>query len=112
MIYSNWKRWTVGWRSEQNRSEGEHPDMGTGKFEIAFELGIVVYVEMAMRWNHITGVHTLSAPGQFMPLFIALAQLVTTFYRVVKYAIIKSIEDDSGGQDGKFLLRALKNMLI
>ncbi len=78
--------------------------MGTGKFEIAFELGIVVYVEMALKWNNITGVHTLNAPGQFMPFFIALAQLVTTLYRVAKYAIIQSIEDDSGGQDGKFPL--------
>lgn len=82
--------------------------MGTGKFEIAFELGIVVYVEVALRWNHITDVHTLSAPGQFMPFFIALAQLVTTLYRVVKHAIIQSIEDDGGGQEGKFLLSVLK----
>ena len=81
--------------------------MGTGKFEIAFELGIVVYVEMALRWNHITGVHTLSAPGQFMPLFIALAQLVTTVYRVGKYAVIQSIVDDNGGPEGTFLIIAL-----
>jgi hypothetical protein len=53
--------------------------MGTGSFEIAFELGIVVYVEMALKWNNISGIHTLSQPGQFMPFFIALAQFIRHF---------------------------------
>jgi hypothetical protein len=107
LIYANFSNWTRGWRREDNRrgrEEGEHPDMGTGSFEIAFELGIVVYVEMALKWNNITGVHTLSAPGQFMPLFIALAQLITTFYRIGKYAVIQAMEEDNGGE---FLLRVL-----
>ncbi len=76
--------------------------MGTGKFEIAFELGIVVYVEMSLKWNNITGVHSLSQPGQFMPFFIALAELVTTLYRVGKYALIHAIEEDHGGPEGTF----------
>jgi len=77
--------------------------MGTGSFEIAFELGIVVYVEMALKWNNISGVHTLKTPGQFMPFFIALAQFITTFYRIGKYALIQSMEDDNGGPEGEFL---------
>jgi hypothetical protein len=74
--------------------------MGTGKFEIALGLGIVVYVEMALKWNHISGVHSLSTPGQFIPFFIALAQLFTTLYRLGKYVLIKSAEDDYG-REGK-----------
>ena len=74
--------------------------MGTGKFEIALELGIVVYVEMALKWNHISGVHSLSTPGQFMPFFVALAQLFSTLYQLGKYVLIKLAEDDYG-REGK-----------
>lgn len=63
----------------------------------------MVYVEMALKWNGISGVHTLKSPGQFMPFFIALAQFVTTIYRIGKYALIQSIEEDNGGPEGKFL---------
>jgi hypothetical protein len=83
--------------------------MGTGKFEIALELGIVVYVEMALKWNHISGVHTLSAPGQFMPFFIALAHFITTFYRLGKYALIKSVEDDYGREGSLLISTVLLN---
>jgi hypothetical protein len=76
--------------------------MGTGKFEIALELGIVVYVETALKWSDTSGVHSLSTPGQFMPFFIALAQLFTTLYRLGKYVLIKSAEDDYG-REGKLL---------
>jgi len=37
-----------------------------------------------------------------MPFFIALAQLFTTFYRLGKYALIQSAEDDFG-REGKSL---------
>ncbi|KAN0089946.1 hypothetical protein V8E51_018525 [Hyaloscypha variabilis] len=100
LVIANFSEWTKGWRNEEHREEGEHPDMGTGKFEIAFELGIVVYVEMSLKWNNIIGVHSLSQPGQFMPFFIALAELVTTLYRVGKYAVIHAIEEDHGGPEG------------
>jgi len=62
----------------------------------------VVYVEMSLKWNNIIGVHSLSQPGQFMPFFIALAELVTTLYRVGNYALIHAIEEDHGGPEGKF----------
>ena len=59
-------------RSESHGREAsvDH-NMPTGKFEIAFNIGIVVYVEMAIKWNNISGVNSLSSPGQFMPFFIA-----------------------------------------
>ncbi|KPM38818.1 hypothetical protein AK830_g7750 [Neonectria ditissima] len=53
----------------------------TGKVEMTVNIGIIVFVEVSLRWNHITDVHSLSSPGQFMPFFIALAQLVSTLYR-------------------------------
>jgi hypothetical protein len=80
--------------------------MDTGSFEIAFELGIIVYVEMALKWNNISGVYTLSTPGQFIPFFIALTQFITTSYQVVKYALIQSIEEDEGAPEGEFALSA------
>jgi hypothetical protein len=76
--------------------------MPTGEFEIFFNVGIVVYVEMAIKWNNISGVNSLSSPGQFMPFFIALAQLFATLYRLAKYAAIRASTDDNGEEDGKF----------
>src|SRR5277367_1431229 len=90
-------------RSESHRGgdDMEH-SMPTGEFEIAFDVGIVVYVEMAIKWNGISGVNSLSSPGQFMPFFIALAQLFATLYRLAKHAAIKLSTDDYGEEDGKF----------
>lgn len=102
-MYFHIQQLRKGWgkSGEETRyEEGEEPEMGTGNFELAFELGIVVYVELALKWNHITDVHSLRTPGQFMPFFIALAQLVTTLYRLGKYALIASLEADHGGPEG------------
>ncbi|KAH7145961.1 hypothetical protein B0J13DRAFT_332467 [Dactylonectria estremocensis] len=55
----------------------------THPIEITVNIGIIVFVEVSLRWNGITGVHSLRDPGQFMPLFIALAQLVYTIYQLV-----------------------------
>jgi hypothetical protein len=107
LVIANFSQWTRGWRREENRKEGEHPDMDTGKCEIVFEIGVVVYVEILLKWNNISGVHMLSTPGQFMPFFIALAQLITTFYRIGKYALFQSMEEDNGDPEGKFLLSVL-----
>jgi hypothetical protein len=35
-----------------------------------------------------------------MPFFIALAQLITTCYRLGKYTLIRSVEEDHGGLEG------------
>jgi len=77
--------------------------MHTGRFEIFFDIGIIVYVEMALRWNRISGVHSLSSPSQFMPFFIALAQLLNTLYRLGKAGlkIASTDNDDSEFEHGK-----------
>jgi hypothetical protein len=75
--------------------------MPRGKFEFVLDIGIIVYVEMALRWNRITGVHSLNSPGQFMPLFIALAQLIATAYRGIKVVAQSAIgESDFSSDDG------------
>ena len=68
--------------------------MPRGNFEFALDIGIIVYVEMALRWNRITGVHSLDSPGQFMTLFIALAQLIGTAYRALRIAFELTVESD------------------
>ena len=97
----SWKRERP---SESHRREDDVDDsMPTGRFEFVFNIGIIVYVEMAIKWNHISGVNSLSSPGQFMPFFIALAQLFATLYRLVKHAAIMVTTEDDGEEDGKFL---------
>jgi hypothetical protein len=92
---------------EDNSSHGREDDvdysMPTRKIEPMISVGIIVYVEMAIKWNHISGVNSLSTPGQFMPFFIALAQLFATLYRLEKQATIKETTEDDGNEDGKFL---------
>lgn len=55
---------------------------------------MVVYVEMALKWNNISGVHSLSTPGQFMPFFIALVQLLATLYQVSKLAFQVTVDKE------------------
>ena len=90
-----------------NSSHGREDDvdnsMPTGRLDLFVSAGIIVYVEMAIKWNHISGVNSLSTPGQFMPFFIALAQLFATLYRLEKQAAIKETTEDDGNEDGKFL---------
>ncbi|KAJ2967270.1 hypothetical protein NQ176_g9740 [Zarea fungicola] len=54
--------------------------------EITVNIGVIVFVEMTLKWNNITNVHTLRNPGQFMPLLIALAQLLAIIYQGVSSA--------------------------
>ena len=67
--------------------------------EIPIIVCFVVFVELCLKGNHISGVHSLSSPGQFMPFFIALAQLLTTVYRLGKYWAIRAVEGDNGGEE-------------
>lgn len=78
--------------------------MGTGAFEILFEFGIVVFVEMSLKWNNISGVHSLGIPGQIIPFFLALVQLLSIFYQVGKYTLIQSVEEqqEGGSREGNF----------
>lgn len=65
-------------------------------FEITVNIGVIVFVEMTLKWNNITKVHSLRDPGQFMPLMIALAQLLAIIYQAVsKFAHIVVLEDEA-----------------
>ncbi|KAH6607687.1 hypothetical protein Trco_004000 [Trichoderma cornu-damae] len=72
--------------------ESDNP-MGYGPFDFLVNVGAIVYVELALKWNNISGVHSLVAPGQFMPFFIALAQLLSVFYGVAKAALSLAADD-------------------
>lgn len=70
--------------------------MATGSLEFVINAGVIAYVELAIKWNHISGVHDLSSPGQYMPFFIALAQLFTTLYQLGKHGLIQEYASDGG----------------
>ncbi|KAM3566855.1 hypothetical protein ARSEF4850_000160 [Beauveria asiatica] len=64
-------------------------------FEISINIGVIAFVEMTLKWNNITNVHSLRDPGQFMPLMISLAQLVAIIYQgVSRVAHIAATEDE------------------
>ncbi|KAH7008607.1 hypothetical protein EDB80DRAFT_440419 [Ilyonectria destructans] len=79
----------------------------TGPIEITVNIGIIVFVEVSLKWNNITDVHSLRDPGQFMPFFISLAQLISTIYQLLISG--KAIDDDSDvwEDDGKLRTRML-----
>ncbi|KAL6881327.1 hypothetical protein J3F83DRAFT_49995 [Trichoderma novae-zelandiae] len=77
------------------RSKEEENPMGYGPLDFLVNVGAIVYVEMALKWNHISGVHSLAAPGQFMPFFIALAQLLSVFYGIGKACMAMAADEDS-----------------
>ncbi|KAL7933594.1 hypothetical protein V8C35DRAFT_303356 [Trichoderma chlorosporum] len=85
------------------KSKEEDNPMGFGPVDFLVNIGAIVYVEMALKWNNISGVHSLAAPGQFMPFFIAIAQLLSVFYGVGKGLLASAAndEDDFGSEDGK-----------
>ncbi|KAM3469657.1 hypothetical protein MY8738_010040 [Beauveria namnaoensis] len=64
-------------------------------FEISINIGVIAFVEMTLKWNNITNVHSLRDPGQFMPLMISLAQLVAIIYQgVSRVAHMAATEDE------------------
>ncbi|OAA61348.1 hypothetical protein ISF_05427 [Cordyceps fumosorosea ARSEF 2679] len=66
-------------------------------FEITVNIGVIAFVEMTLKWNNITGVHSLRDPGQFMPLMIALAQLLAIIYQgASRFAHLVAVEDEPG----------------
>ncbi|RFU76000.1 hypothetical protein TARUN_6244 [Trichoderma arundinaceum] len=74
--------------------EGDNP-MGVGPLDFLVNVGAIVYVEMALKWNSISDVHSLVAPGQFMPFFIAIAQLLSVFYGIAKAGLSLAADDVS-----------------
>lgn len=89
-------------RNAVNDEVVERFQSSTGPIEITVNIGIIVFVEVSLKWNNITGVHSLRDPGQFMPFFISLAQLISTIYQLLISG--KAIDDDSDvwEDDGKY----------
>lgn len=89
------------------RSREEDNPMNYGPLDFLVNIGAIVYVEMALKWNNISGVHSLAAPGQFMPFFIALAQLLSVFYGFASTALDLAADDvsfsDLGDEDDEEL---------
>lgn len=70
-------------------------------FEISVNIGVIAFVEMTLKWNNITGVHSLRDPGQFMPFLIALAQLLAIIYQGVSKVLHLTMAEDGAGFDGE-----------
>ncbi|KAL7801308.1 hypothetical protein V8C44DRAFT_353719 [Trichoderma aethiopicum] len=87
-------------------SKEEDNPMGFGPLDFLVNIGAIVYVEMALKWNNISGVHSLTTPGQFMPFFISIAQLLSVFYGIGKAAMAMAEDEDgeSDAESGEFLL--------
>ncbi|KAK8143002.1 hypothetical protein G3M48_007873 [Beauveria asiatica] len=71
-------------------------------FEISINIGVIAFVEMTLKWNNITNVHSLRDPGQFMPLMISLAQLVAIIYQGVSRVAHMAATEDETHIYGKF----------
>lgn len=93
--------------SSGKSKEDDNP-MNYGPLDFLVNIGAIVYVEMALKWNNISGVHSLATPGQFMPFFIALAQLLSVFYGFTSTALDLAADDvsfsDFGNEGTVFLL--------
>ncbi|KAL7899500.1 hypothetical protein HDV63DRAFT_373402 [Trichoderma sp. SZMC 28014] len=82
-------------KNHEGRSKEDENPMNYGPLDFLVNIGAIVYVEMALKWNNISGVHSLAAPGQFMPFFIALAQLLSVFYGFGSSALELAADDVS-----------------
>ncbi|PHH88817.1 hypothetical protein CDD83_6998 [Cordyceps sp. RAO-2017] len=86
-------------RSNDHAAPGDGGDgndqrsLTLGSVDLLANVGAIVYVELALKWNGITGVHTLDSPGQFMPFFIALAQFLSVFYSALKYVLLQYADE-------------------
>ncbi|EGR51756.1 uncharacterized protein TRIREDRAFT_103822 [Trichoderma reesei QM6a] len=89
--FLSWSRGESGGRG--SRGDGDY--MGLGSLDFLVNVGAIVYVEMALKWNDISDVHSLAAPGQFMPFFISIAQLLSVFYGIGKGVLEMAEAEDS-----------------
>lgn len=56
----------------------------------SLNLSFVVFIittELAIRWNHIKGVNSISGTGQILPLVIAGANFVRVIWKYIVYAL-------------------------
>lgn len=104
-------------RGEKNvpslSSEGEDEEIKEAQhsLDLALNIGVILFVELTLRWNEIQGVHKLADPGQFMPFFIGLAQFLAVLYRYVSRATRESERADRGGIDGQPFEGTLRKMV-
>ncbi|KAK1256285.1 hypothetical protein MKX07_008544 [Trichoderma sp. CBMAI-0711] len=85
-------------------SRGGNGVVDLSSIDFLVNVGAIVYVEMALKWNDISDVHSLASPGQFMPFFISIAQLLSVFYGIGK-GMLEMAEDedsDSDTESGRF----------
>lgn len=68
------------------------------EIDIALNVGIIVFMELAIRWNSISGVNSLNSAGQFMPFFIALAQFLSVGYKALSNYMRKFATEEFDGQ--------------
>ncbi|EHK21326.1 uncharacterized protein TRIVIDRAFT_152715 [Trichoderma virens Gv29-8] len=87
-------------KKEGTKSKEEDNPMGFGPVDFLVNIGAIVYVEMALKWNNISGVHSLATPGQFMPFFISIAQLLSVFYGVGKGLLSMAADEDDDSDSG------------
>lgn len=79
---------------QQVDEDNWNPDLEKA-FEITINIGLIVFVEMTLKWNNIKGVHSITDPGQFMPLMIAIAQLLAVIYQAIsRFAHMAASEND------------------
>ncbi|KAI9925571.1 hypothetical protein MW887_005952 [Aspergillus wentii] len=97
IYYMSWLFTLTVLRIIYGQQVDEDHEMATGSLEFVINTGVIAYVELAIKWNHISGVYDLSSPGQYMPFFIALAQLFTTLYQLGKHGLIQEYAGDGGG---------------
>ncbi|KJZ72428.1 hypothetical protein HIM_08231 [Hirsutella minnesotensis 3608] len=90
------------WPSEEEEEAERSQAVGT--FDLLANVGAIVYVEVSLKWNGITGVHSLDSPGQFMPFFIALGQLLSVFYCAAKYFLQLRVESQDFGSENESMV--------
>lgn len=66
--------------------------------DLALNIGVILFVELTIRWNDISGVHSLDSPGQYIPFFIGLAQLMSVGYKAIKNYLKNEAEEEDPGR--------------
>ncbi|KAF4589307.1 hypothetical protein GQ602_003196 [Ophiocordyceps camponoti-floridani] len=88
-----------GGGGSDGNSVKQKPSPAIGSIDLLANVGAIVYVEVSLRWNNITGVHSIDSPGQFMPLVIALGQFLSVFYSAAKQLLVMNANEDFVGEE-------------
>ncbi|KND93036.1 hypothetical protein TOPH_02089 [Tolypocladium ophioglossoides CBS 100239] len=84
--------------------EDDERSLSAGTVDLVVNVGAIVYVEVSLKWNNIAGVHSLNSPGQFMPFFVALGQLLSVFYSATKYLLLLHANEDVAEEEDESTL--------